>query len=277
MSGLSQIWPQDPWGRVLNGALDLHTLPPEDLDAAQTAADIALERFGDDLHSVYLSGGMARGVNRDAVFIIILRHLRRAVGLDLFCAAAALRVQKLHGELDSCAVEVFGWDEIFPANGCYSHPRFRLGVNSVAIAGRDLKRLIAPQKLTAAAANAFIVGMNAKLRSLQHRLKAVSTETRVRATSRQFAQTALAGAFACVMENEQVYSEDFATMAKYVGLVLPDVENSLQLLVRLSGTGTTSSLEALAIADDVMSWLPDFAETWLDLNNPERNLTLKLV
>ena len=273
----SMIWPQDPWGRVLNGALEAEDLPAESLDIAQTAADLALERFGDALHSVYLSGSMARDLNDDAAFIIVLRHLRRAVGLDLFCAAAALRVQKLHAEVGACSFEVFSWDDLFPADGSFSAPRFRLGVNSVAIAGRDLKRLIAPQKLTAAAANASIVGLVRRLRGLQHRLKAVSSENRVRATSRQFAQTALTGAFACVMTAEQVYTEDFETMARYVALHLPDSEVSLELLSKMSEQGTNSSLEALAISDDVMNWLPEFAEGWLDTNNPRREETLKLV
>lgn len=270
-------WPQDPWGRVLNGAVSPFELSAETQDIAHTAADLALERFGDALHSVYLSGGMARNMGSEAVFIIILRHMKRAVGLDLFCAAAALRVQKLHPELQSCVFETFSWDEVFPADGRFSYSRFRIGVNSVAIAGRDLKRLIAPQKLTPAAANASIFGLNGRLRALQHRLKAVATESRVRASSRQFAHIALRGAFACVMTTEQVYSEDFATMAKYIALSLPERHATLNMLVQLSVQGTPSTLEALAIVDDVMSWLPIFAESWLDHNNPEREQTIKLV
>ena len=277
MTRSSCIWPQDPWGRVLNGALLPDDLPAESIDIAQSAADLAIERFSDALHSIYLSGGLARDANHDAVFILVLRHMKKAVGLDLFCAAAALRLQKLHPSLGSCTFEVFGWDDIFPADGKFSYPRFRLGVNSVAIAGRDLKRLIAPQKLTAAAANSSIVGLSGRLRALRHRLKAVSTETRVRASSRTFAQIALMGAFACIMPAEQVYSEDLDTMARYVALTLPDRENSLNLLVKLSEHGTPSSLEALAICDDVMSWLPEFADAWLDKNNPKREATLKLV
>ena len=62
-----------------------------------------------------------------------------------------------------------------------------------------------------------------------------------------------------------------------MALTLPDRENSLNLLVKLSEHGTPSSLEALAICDDVMSWLPEFADAWLDKNNPKREATLKLV
>ena len=277
MTGALTLWPQDPWGRVLNGACDASELPAIIQDIGHTAADLALERFGDKLHSVYLSGDLARDAGCEASFIIVLRNSEHSVGLDLFCAAAALRVQKLHPELQGCTFETYGWDEIFPADGRFSPPRFRLGVNSVAIAGRDLKRLIAPQKLTSAVSNASIVGLAGRLRALQHRLKAVATEARVRATSRQFAQTALKGAFACVMTSEQVYTEDFATMARYITLSVPEKKQTLISLVGFSQRGTASTIEALAIVDEVMSWLPEFADSWLDQNNPPRDQTIKLV
>ena len=271
------LWPQDPWGRVLNGALKQSELRAESMDVSQTAVDLAFERFEDALHSVYLSGSMARDAGQDAIFIVVLRHTRSAIGLDLFCAAAALRVQKLHPDIGSCTFEVFGWDDIFPADGRFSHPRFRLGVNSVAVGGRDLKRLIAPQKLTPAAANASIVGLSGRLRAMMHRLKAVSTEARVRATSRQFALASLTGAFAAIMTSEQVYSEDLETMATYVSLGLPEHRQVLMTLVQLCRYGTASSLESLAIAEQVLNWLPALADAWLDQNNPERFAALKLV
>ena len=277
MSNQLVLWPQDPWGRILNGALKRTELRAEILDISQTAVDLALERFEDALHSVYLSGNLARDVGQEAIFIVVLRYTRTAIGLDLFCAAAALRVQKLHPELVGCTFEVYGWDDIFPADGRFSHPRFRIGVNSIAIGGRDLKRLIAPQKLTPAAANASIVGLSGKLRAMMHRLKAVSTEARVRATSRQFAQISLNGAFASIMSTEQVYSEDLETMATYISLGLPEHRQLLTTLVQLARYGTSSSLEAISIAEQILSWLPGLADAWLDQNNPARDAALRLV
>ncbi len=277
MTGATTLWPQDPWGRVLNGACDASELPALIQDIAHTAADLAFERFGDRMHSVYLSGDLARDAGGEAAFIIVLRNSEFSVGLDLFCAAAALRVQKLHPELHACTFETYGWDEVFPSDGRFSPARFRIGVNSVAVAGRDLKRLIAPQKLTSAVSNASIVGLSGRLRALQHRLKAVATESRVRASSKQFAQTSLKGAFACVMSSEQVYTEDFATMARYIALSVPERKPTLVSLVGLAQHGTASSLEALALVDEVMSWLPDFADSWLDQNNPTRDQSINLV
>lgn len=271
------LWSQDPWGRILNGALMSTELPVNVLTLAESAIDLAHERFADDLHSVYLTGPVARNQGREPEFIIVLRHSTQALGIDLFCAAAALRLQKEHPDFGTCHIQVYAWTDIFPEDGCFSYPRFRIGVNSVVVAGRDLKRLIAPQKLTTAVANAFLVDLPGKLSSLQQRLKAISTETRVHATSRLFSQTALDGAFALVLAEEQIYTEDPETMASFVGLSFPQHRNNLAALVRMSRLGTFSSLEALAVADETLRWLPGLAEAWLDQFNPERQKSLKLV
>ncbi len=274
---LPHIWPQDPWGRVLNGAVQAEDLPVNVLTMAETAADLAHIRFETDLHSVYLTGEVARNQGREPEFIIVLRHALRPVGLDLFAAAAGLRLQKLHPEFGACRIQVFCWEEIFPSNGRFSWPRFQLGVNSICVAGRDLKGLIAPQRLTLAAANASIIGLRDRLSSLVQRLKAVSSESRVHSTSRQFASACVDAAFALVMADEQVYSEDPETMVSFAGLRFTERRSGLAALVRMSRTGTLSSLEALSVASDAMNWLPDAADEWLDANNPERDDALPLV
>jgi hypothetical protein len=275
MNGANAIWPEDPWGRILNGALKASELPVNVLDMAETAADIAHQRFGEDLHSVYLTGELARNSGREPEIIVILRHTLRPVGLDLFAAAAGLQLQRTHAEFGSCQFHVYCWEDLFPSDGRFSLPRFQLGVNSVAIAGRDLKGLIAPQKLSYAAANASIVGIGQKLSSLVQRLKAISTETRVHSTSRQFAQVSLKAAYALVMADEQVYTEDPETMASIAGLKFVSHRSNLAALVRLSRAGTLSSLEALAVADETMKWLPDLADRWLDTHNPDREEAIR--
>lgn len=271
------IWPQDPWGRVLNGAVSAEQLPVNVVDMAETAADIAYQRFEHDLHSIYLSGEIARNQGREPEFIVILRQKTKTIGLDLFAAAAGLRLQRFHSEFGTCKFSVYSWEDLFPEDGRFSWPRFRLAVNSISIAGRDLKGLIAPQRLSVAASNSGIVGLSDKLNGFMRRLKAVASESRVHSTSRQFAKTCLGAAFSLVMADEQVYSEDPETMASFAGLTFVEHRQSLAALARLSRTGTLSSLEAQAVCADAMTWLPQVAETWLDQYNPERDDALRMV
>lgn len=68
-----EFWPQDHWGRVTNAAIAREQIAQPALEAAEEAADVALERFGDRLHSVYLSGPAARGRPGGAAFFVLLR------------------------------------------------------------------------------------------------------------------------------------------------------------------------------------------------------------
>ncbi len=55
-----EFWPQDNWGRIANAAFPRDKAARIAIEAAEEAADIALERFEEKLHSVYLSGPAAR-------------------------------------------------------------------------------------------------------------------------------------------------------------------------------------------------------------------------
>src|SRR5262245_6500509 len=67
------FWPQDHWGRVTNAAIRREQVAQPALEIADEAADAALERFGEQLHSVYLSGPAARGRPGGAAVLILLR------------------------------------------------------------------------------------------------------------------------------------------------------------------------------------------------------------
>lgn len=68
-----EFWPQDHWGRVTNAAIPREQISQPALEAADEAVDMALERYGDGLHSAYLSGPAARGRPGGAAVFILLR------------------------------------------------------------------------------------------------------------------------------------------------------------------------------------------------------------
>ena len=68
-----EFWPQDHWGRVTNAAIPREQISQPALEAADEAVDMALERYGDGLHSVYLSGPAARGRPGGAAVFVLLR------------------------------------------------------------------------------------------------------------------------------------------------------------------------------------------------------------
>src|ERR1700759_4364453 len=98
------FWPQDSWGRVTNAALPRERVSVHVGEAAEEAADLALERFGERLHSVYLSGPAARGRPGGAAFFCLLRMGAPAPSIDNWERAAAGHLRRNHARLGRIAV-----------------------------------------------------------------------------------------------------------------------------------------------------------------------------
>src|SRR5262249_16232039 len=100
--------------RVTNAAVSRDHVAQPALEAAEEAADMALERFGDRLHSVYLSGPAARGRPGGAAFFILLRlgastSLNDARARETWETAAASQIRRRHPKIGRVAVAVFNW------------------------------------------------------------------------------------------------------------------------------------------------------------------------
>ena len=270
------IWPQDRYGRVLNAALDETELPAQVTEAVEDALTLALDRFGDRLHSLYLSGDAARGVPGGVRLILVLRERASGLSVEAFSSAAAHLLQKGFPGAGPFSIIVHDWQDLFPTDGRYSHARFQLAVNSLCLAGRDLNRLIAPQLIGAGLANALIVDVEQRLRILAQRLKAVSSDSRVRAATASAARTTLRGAYGLVVEAEGVYTECPGVQAALAGLHFTDHLATLDWAKRLVEVPSDSALEGLAFVNRAFAWLSPAINDWLDSCNPERERALRL-
>jgi hypothetical protein len=213
-----EFWPQDHWGRVTNAAVPRERVQQAALEAAEEAADLALERFGERLHSVYLSGPAARGRSGGAAYFALLRLGASISTLDsreidtrtneTWESAAAAQLRRRHPKIGRIAVAVFNWQDVFTTDNAFSPARFRLAVNSICIAGRNMSRMLAPQRLDSAVMNGDILGFRPRMLNIAGRLAAARSPDRVRAAAMDAGHAVLAASFALVMEREQIYTED---------------------------------------------------------------------
>jgi hypothetical protein len=272
MSGLQpgQIWPQDRWGRVLNAAMARDALPVQIVSAAERAADLCLERFGEELHSVYLSGPAARGRPGGATFLALLRLSGTHLDLGSWSIAAASELRRQLPNLGPVAMAVFRWRDVFPADGRFAAPRFRLATNSLCVAGRDAARLIAPQPLSVAAANPSVLALKARLSQAAKRLKAASTTARVRAASADAGRAVLAAGFGLVLLDEQVWTEDLDRRRDFFLLNRPERKADIERAYQMATRPPAAALEGLAFIEQAAGWLVPECEAWLDMFNPAR-------
>lgn len=275
-----EFWPQDHWGRVTNAALPRDHAPRAALDAAEEAADLALERFGERLHSVYLSGPAARGRSGGAAFFALLRLGASLPAADIrsneaWQAAASAQLRRRHPRIGRVTVVVFSWKDVFTADGAFSPARFRLAVNSICVAGRNMNRLLAPQRLDSAAMNGDILGFRPRMLNIAGRLAAARSPDRVRAAALDAGQAVLAAGLALVMEREQIYTEDLDLRRDLFVLNYPGRAREMGEAYAMATRASTDPLRALTFVDNACRWMTPMTDGWLNANNPQRADRLK--
>jgi hypothetical protein len=271
-----QFWPQDHWGRVTNAAIAREHIPQPALEAAEEAADAALERFGDHLHSVYLSGPAARGRPGGAAFFILLRLGASSLqNSEAWEAAISAQLRRRHPRVGRIAVAVFNWKDVFTTDGAFSPARFRLAVNSVCVAGRNMTRMLAPQRIDTASMNGDILGFRPRMLNAAGRLAAARSPDRVRAAAMDAGHAVLAAAFALVMEREQIYTEDLDLRRDLFTLNYPARQRELAEAYAMATRPSPDAMKALVFIDAACKWLTPLTDAWLNANNPQRAERLK--
>ena len=271
-----EFWPQDHWGRVTNAAIAREKIAQPALEAAEEAADVALERFGDRLHSVYLSGPAARGRPGGAAFFVLLRlGASDLKSNESWEASVASQLRRRHPRIGRVAVAVFNWKDVFTTDGAFSPARFRLAVNSVCVAGRNMTRMLAPQRIDSAAMNGDILGFRPRMLNAAGRLAAARAPDRVRAAAMDAGHAVLAAAFALVMEREQIYTEDLDLRRDLFTLNYPGRSRDLSEAYAMATRPSPDAMKALVFIDNACSWLTPMTDAWLNANNPQRAERLK--
>lgn len=272
------FWPQDHWGRVTNAAIPRDQIAQPSLEAADEVADAALERFGDHLHSVYLSGPAARGRPGGMAVFILLRMgathnaTNHAESWEHLLSA---QIRKRHPRVGRVAIAVFSWKDVFTTDAAFSPARFRLAVNSVCIAGRNMTRMLAPQRLDAAVMNGDILNFRPRMLSAAGRLAAAKSPDRVRAAAMDAGQAVLAAAFALVLEREQVYTEDLDLRRDMFTLNYPTRTRDMDLAYAMATRPSPDAMKALVFIDSASRWMTPMTDAWLNANNPQRAERLK--
>ncbi len=269
-----QFWPQDYWGRVTNVASPREGISRSAIDAAEEAADLALERFGERLHSVYLSGPAARSRSGGASFLILLR-LGAPGAADIrvreaWEMAVAAQLRRRHASLGRISVSVFDWKDVFTTDGAFSLARFRLAVNSHCVAGRNMSRMLAPQKLDAAAVNGDILAFRTRMLAATRRVSAAKTEDRVRAAVSDAGLAVVSAGFALVLEREQVYTEDLDLRRDLFILNNPKRARRMREAYQMAQKPVSDPMKALTFIDDACRWMTPLTDAWLNSNNPQR-------
>lgn len=265
------IWPQDQWGRVLNAAADRYDLRATWSCLSEEVVDLAFDRFGSDLHSVYLSGPAARNRPGGGSFIIVLDADASATpSTDNWTTAAANDVRTRVKVYDGVRISVLRWRDLFCPLGGFSPAKFRLAVNSVCVGGRDLGRLITPQKIDTSIANTFIVSLEERLASAKRKTMVSDSAVRMQALSAEVGHAVVSAGYATVLIDEQTYTEDLDLRRDILTLHYPELKDEVQRAYDMAALPGSDPIAIRRFINSSLLWMRPMIDDWLNQHNPER-------
>lgn len=268
-----ELWPLDRFGRAQNAA-DKTRLTPLVRRVSRAIAEAYRARLGPSLHSVYLLGPSARGRSGAIEALGLLRMTADEHGSAAWLEETSGAIRARWPAAGRPELTLAAWRDVFPEDDIFSLLRFRLGVNSLCLAGRDVGRLVRPQRLSVAASNAWIVGARERVAAAAGRIELAAREDDVRRESRSLGRDLLATAFALVMAHEGVYTEDPDLQRDFVALNFPEREADADLAFKLAQTPSEIASEVMTLLEGFGRWLVVACDAWLDKNNPHRLATL---
>ncbi len=264
------FWPQDEFGRILNIAVKREHLSPLWSNLSESAVDYALERFENNLHSVYLTGPAARNRPGGGSIIIVLHKNASASKYSSWCVSAAEALRRDHKCKFGMNVHVLKWDEIFCPLGRYSPAKFRLSVNSICVGGRAVTRLITQQRIDEAVANPMLVNFEKQLRSAKQKTLASDSRRAIRTISANVGHAVVSAGYATVMAAEQTYTEDLDIRRDIFALYHPERAEDIQRAYDMSALPSYDPVQVRSFINDTCEWVLPLVDNWLNAHNPER-------
>lgn len=254
MTAQERIWPMSRDGRLINRAQE-GPMPEDLLELCHDIVDLAIQRFGKRLHSVYLTGDAAWDWPAPALFRIVLKDdSPRPPDLE-FGGLQALQVRAGHVLSHPVDVRVYGWSDIREMRSAPTRLQVRLATSSRCIAGPDLTEDILAPEPGAAAAKALMIGYTHFIERIAAQAPRIVNEARLKRLSRQAGYRTLETLFALIMEKEGVYTECPEVMAGFAALHWPQRRHSIASCERVARDGLTRSLELSSFIDHHTAWV----------------------
>lgn len=254
MSVPERIWPMDRHGRLVNRA-DTGPMPEGLLELCHDMTDMALQRFENRLHSIYLTGEAAWSWPAPALFRIVLRDdsLRRQ-DMD-FGGLQALQMRAGHVLSHPVEVRVHGWSEVRDMLSAPTRLQMRLATSSRCIAGPDLTLDLVPPEPDTLAASALVADYTALIERIASQAPRIVNEARLKRLSRHAAHRTLETLFALIMDKEGIYTECPEVMAGFAAMHWPQRRHSIATCERVARDGVGLSLELSSFIDHHTGWV----------------------
>ncbi len=265
-----EFWLQDAMGRVQNAAVDRQDLNLKWSHLCEEAVDLAFDRFGVSLHSVYLSGQAARNRPGGGSIIVLLAMNAKPPSTAHWASAVSEELRRRSGIKTGLNVHVLRWRDAVSPSMRYTPVQFRLAVNAICIGGRDVTTEIGQPRVDEAVANTMLVSFERRMEKAKAKTLASDSRSRIRSISATVGHAVVSAGYATVMASEDLYTEDLDLRRDLFTMHYPERKDDIQRAYDMAALPSFDPVQVRSYINDTRKWVTPIVEDWLNTYNPER-------
>jgi len=281
MANQGRIWQVDKYGYLINDAKQEHITPQYQV-VIDDAVQAYREHIGDDIHSIYVTGSVPRGLAVEGqsdldIFAILEYYTEPELVMQDWLPEIAKRIADKHECVSSVQMEIWvhGWLLHDPTE--FSVSAFILKTHAVCVWGVDMTPDVTAYQFSKretqlAIANDDVVQIEPDIDEAIEKIEADDSADNVRYWCKRICKNMIHVMFGLVMADESVHTRDMDVSVQYILKHYADQQAQVERTVNYITSPTDSQDEILDFLDDFGEWLIAECDTWLDKYNPDRYL-----
>ena len=281
MASKGRLWQVDAHGFLMNDAHLDHIKPPFS-DVVNDVAKAYLEHIGDEIHSIYVTGSVARGLavegQSDLDVIALLEYYTEPeLVMQDWVAPTEETVIAKHDCVSDVQIEIWPHGWVLHDESEFSISAFVLKTHAVCVWGADITPDLTDYKFTEretrlAIANDDIVQIEPDIDEALAEIEADDSPVHVRYWCKRICKNMVHAAFGLVMVDEVVHTRDIDLSASYFIKHFPDYEPEMKQAMQWIESPIDDAQELMDFLDTFGAWLIAECDEWLDQHNPDRYL-----
>lgn len=272
-----RFWQIDPNGFILNDASRDYLRPPFDA-AVRALVDATAAHIGADVHSIYVTGSIARGLavegESDAdVFAVLVETADPELVRQDWIRGAEEAVIAAHMCVSDAHIELWPYGYVFGRPDRFAIGGFIVKTHSVCLWGSDLGNELPDYRLGPAIANEDIVHLRGDIAEAAAAIKGAETPEMARWWCKNIMKSIVRAGFGLVMMEERAFTRDLDLCCEVFGRHYPGHAASMRQALDYARRPAQAG-ETLPFLEAWGEWMVRHADQWLDRYNPGRDVAL---
>lgn len=279
MARKGRLWQVDEAGFLMNDAsLDLIASPFSKV--VDDGIQAYLDHIGDDVHSIYVTGSVARGLavegQSDLNMIALLEYYTEPeLVMQDWVGAAEEDIASRQACVAAVQMEIWPHGWVLHDESEFSISAFILKSHAVCVWGADITPDLTTYQFTdretrLAIANDDIVQLEPDIDEAMEAIDVDPSPENVRYWCQRICKHMIHAAFGLVMPDEAVHTRDIDLSVAYFAKHFPDYEPEIKQAEHYIQSPTEDAQALLDFLDTFGAWLLAECEDWLDQHNPDR-------